>query len=720
VPVSLSEAKAPEISAQVAARLAQLPAIIGEGNWDDAIDVLTELAAQPEDTVVAVDASRYVSLRTYCQMQLARLPGPALARYRQRFDPLAERFYHQGLAARDAALLRRVTDEYFCSSLGDEALLALGELALEQADYAAARRYWRQISALVKASPLGAADGQPEYGDSTGILTYPDTSLHLADVEARLVLASIRAGEWPRAAAELRRFRAAHGEAAGRLGGQDGALATLLERLLGSADKWPTPPFGPAWPTFAGSPSRSGAAAELGPNLVPAWPEAVALTSVVSPEAKGWMIVNGQPQEVTIRAQRRPLSCHPVIAAGRVFFADGSHVRAVGLASGRPAVTASGVVYHEANDHEAGGRFQVIDARQRGTPNFTLTVSNDHLYARLGTRPTARGQLEAMAAQDRLVGLDLSREGLLTFRARPEDERWSFDGAPLCDGNRVFAAMRRGDAHATAAVACFDASSGRLNWRTTIGSADTPAAGRGDEFTHNLLTLVGDRVYFNTNVGLVAALDAVDGHIAWLHRYPRRTEPIEIGPDGGPVHLARDPSPAVYHAGLLLFAPSDTPRVFALDAETGRMVWSTDELSDALYLLGVAEETLIAGGKRIWGLNVQTGQRRFAWPERDNTRIRGAGRGLVAGPEVFWPARGEVHVLNAMTGRPTRPPIDLSPVGIEGANLVAGEGYLVAAGYEKMMAFAPPPKEPLGAAPDVPATQARPEPPENPVRSRSR
>ena len=57
-------------------------------------------------------------------------------------------------------------------------------------------------------------------------------------------------------------------------------------------------------------------------------------------------------------------------------------------------------------------------------------------------------------------------------------------------------------------VACFDAATGRRLWRTSIGAADTPAGGLGDEITHNLLTLVGDRIYFNTNLGLVAALDA--------------------------------------------------------------------------------------------------------------------------------------------------------------------------------------------------------------------
>ena len=135
-------------------------------------------------------------------------------------------------------------------------------------------------------------------------------------------------------------------------------------------------------------------------------------------------------------------------------------------------------------------------------------------------RPAA-SKPNRIRTDERLVGIDLAREGLLTFQVKPDDGTWSFDGAPVGDGRRVFVAMRHSDVRPGAYVACFDAATGRRLWRTLLGAADTPAAGRGDEITHNLLTLVGDRIYFNTNLGLVAALAAEDGRIAWLRRYDR-------------------------------------------------------------------------------------------------------------------------------------------------------------------------------------------------------
>ena len=44
----------------------------------------------------------------------------------------------------------------FCSSWGDDALLAIGELALERGDYDGARRAWEQISPELR-DPQGSS-----------------------------------------------------------------------------------------------------------------------------------------------------------------------------------------------------------------------------------------------------------------------------------------------------------------------------------------------------------------------------------------------------------------------------------------------------------------------------------------------------------------------------------------------------------------------------------
>lgn len=703
--IELTAPKVAIVSGATAARLEQVRTLVADGNWDDVIDTLRELIGQESNRVVALDENRFVSLRTWCHVQIARLPAEALARYRRRVDPLAERWYRDGLAARDEAGLRRVVDELFCSSWGDDALFALGELALERADYADARRNWEQISPLLR-DPSGRPAWLALYdidvpahwpeiehrwterSQSPDWLAYPDTNLNLADVRARLALVSIREGNFDRARLELEVLRRMHPGAVGRLAGQEGRYNVSLGRLLAAARDWPAVAQADDWPTFAGGASRAGIAAALGPIAGPAWEGPIQLVQEKR-ELFGAAFGDGNARLEPRQAQRVP-ACFPIVANGLVYYANEDQVLAAELASGRPAVTPGGNIYGPFVASAKEKRKTASAASLDGVPRSTLTLADHVLFARIGTPETYSINPDRAAPTARLVGLDVAREGLLQFSAQPDDERWSFDGVPVSDGRRVYVAMTRSDVNPHFHVACFDAASGRRLWRTPIVSADTPASGRGDGITHNLLTLVGNRIYINTNLGLVAALDAHDGSIAWLHHYQRRTEPVTISTDGGPAHFGRGPSPVMFHDGLLLAAPSDTPRVFALDADTGRQIWSTDRLADALDLLGVAEGNLIASGHRLWGVDVRSGRVRFVWPESDTAGIRGMGRGVVAGREVFWPTRNEIYVLDATTGAQTRRPIDLALVGEDGANLIAAEGYLIAAGYDRMMAFGLP------------------------------
>ena len=717
--IELTAPQVNAISGAIASRLEQARALAAARNWDEAVDIYRELAADKSDRVVALDDGRYVNLRTYCQLQLARLPADALAAYRRQIDPLAERWYRDGLAARDEQQLSRVVNEFFCSSWGDDALLALGELALERADYAAARRAWEQIGPQLR-DPGGRSMWQALRGIDLNAnwpevdrrwqtrktppdwLAYPDTQLALADIRARLILASIRAGEFDRAAFELEVFRRWHSDTAGQLGGQQGPYVPALEKLLASALEWKAISPQTDWPTFAGAQTRSPSAAPVGATLVPAWDQPIPLSPPPFTRGIARLVQGGlrniDPTEeaptVSARESGRPLCCFPAASDGIVMFADAAGVHAANLATGKPAVTADGLVYRDETKAEEQQQFKlrIISGASaaQGVPRLTLNMVDHIAFGRVGALATSHSELPRGPAGDRIVGFDLRREGLLTFRARPDDAAWSFDGAPVGDGRRVFVAMRRSGASPQAYVAAFDVTSGSQLWRTSIGSADTPAGGIGDEITHNLLTLAGDRIYFNTNLGLVAALDANSGEIAWLAKYPRLTGKSFTPGDSAPLHFDRDPSPCLVREGLVIVAPSDTPDIFALDAETGKTVWVNNRLADAIQVLGVVGQRLIVSGNRLASLDLRSGQTAWIWPESNTAGIRGMGRGLIAGNEVFWPTRTEIYVLDPESGARTRSPISLTPVSDCGANLAAAGGRLVVAGYDRLLAFGPP------------------------------
>lgn len=719
------------IGGELAAQLEQAQALTAVQNWQEAVDLLRELISVSTNRVVPLDGHRYVSLRTFCHIQLARMPAEGLAVYRRRVDPLAQEWFLQGVSARDQRLLRRVVDEMFCSSWGDDALLALGELALECGDYAAARRWWEQISPLLRdptGKPMWLAlseiDLESHWPDIERLwherpippewLAYPDTQLDLANVRARLILVSLRAGHMKRAQLELDVFRRLHRDATGYLGGQRTQYVAALENLLSLLRKSPFPPSSLEWSTFAGSMSRSQVAAPLGAPLMPAWMQPVVISATQEIRNKKSPISRDQSSELHVRESQRPLSCFPIVVGNTVIFADSSGIHARDLASGKPAITHEGVL--QRNELPAGqekffwlgeevGNLVRQDLAFPGlamelgqatenrfahsVPRYTLTATDHVLFSRIGQHATSRFDSSTDLSGERLIGLDLKREALLIFRVRPPDGSWSFDGVPVCDGRRVFVAMRRGDILPNTYVACFDVGTGELLWRTPIGAADTVTSGRGDEVTHNLLTLVEDRIYFNNNLGLVAALDVDHGHIVWLHRYDRVDGGIMVNGHSRPLYHDRDPSPCLYHDGLVFFAPSDTPCIFALDADTGQLIWSNDELADALHLLGVVDQNLVVSGNRLALVDWRSGMIRDIWPESQQAGIRGMGRGVICGEEIFWPTRSEIYVLNALTGQRTRTPIRLAPLGNGGANLAAGGGYLIAAGFDRLIVFGP-------------------------------
>ncbi len=348
----------------------------------------------------------------------------------------------------------------------------------------------------------------------------------------------------------------------------------------------------------------------IGATLIPAWDRPVELSPPQLFRRNAQLVHDGalpvHPYE-----SGRPLSCFPVVADGVVLFADAAGIHAASLATGKPAVTAKGLLYRNEKPESEGDETPVRyngAGIVHGVPRLTLTVVDQVAFGRVGPLATGHPERRPDISGDRIVGLDLKREGLLTLRALPGEAAWSFDGTPVSDGRRLFVAMRRSGTTPNAFVACFDTATSQRLWRTSIGAADTLAGGSGDEITHNLLTLAGDRIYFNTNLGLVAALDANSGEIAWLAKYPRLTGKSFTPGYSAPLHFDRDPSPCLVRDGLVIVAPSDTPDVFALDAETGKTVWVNNQLADATQVLGVVGQRLIVSGNRLASLDLRSGQ----------------------------------------------------------------------------------------------------------------
>ena len=138
------------------------------------------------------------------------LPRTALHWYRQRVDAEANALLEQGRRTRSASPLRRIVDELFCSSAGDQALDLLGDLAFERGQFDEARHWWSQLAPL---------DPPP-----TDSLRYPDPKVDLVRVHAKQILALIFQGRLHDAQTRIARFQQQHPQAKGDLAAENGLL----------------------------------------------------------------------------------------------------------------------------------------------------------------------------------------------------------------------------------------------------------------------------------------------------------------------------------------------------------------------------------------------------------------------------------------------------------------------------------------------------------------
>ncbi|MCE5269042.1 MAG: PQQ-binding-like beta-propeller repeat protein [Planctomycetaceae bacterium] len=615
-------------------RLEKAKALLADRQWDEAIEILRQLAETPSGKLVHVTPQRFINLQDWCQQQLRTLPPEGLRFYRARVDPVVAQWYERGIAARDRSLLQNVVDRAAASSYGDRALLTLGDIALESGDFAAARSYWKRIAAS------------------------SDPNLQPA-LQARLVLVSILNGERPRAQTELANLRRSYPDAKGRLGGRNGKYVELLQTVLDESAAWSAATAASDWLTFAGNPERSKVAPPMAGIGAVAWRMQLASFARETP-AFGDSLHRS--------------ALHPVLVGDLLLVNDAEQIVAIQWRTGKPAWGGSTVLYRSGPAGANTASHQAAHAL--GTPQYTMTVRANRLYARMGSALV--GQPEdgtAAIAPGCLVCLDLASQGRLLWKVTSE-EGWTLEGSPLADAQNVYIAMRRRDARPRAAVACFDAGTGRLRWRRFVVAAEMPGQGLLPSFAHNLLALAGGTLYLNTNLGAVAALRAEDGRILWVSLYPRalRGDLAKLA-----THWHRAPNPCVLRGEELFVAPSDSPGVFGFDAATGQMLWKTGtEVEDALHLLGATDDWLIAGGSRLYWIGLRgdnRGRVKHVWPSRPEPCD---GRGLLAGDCVLWPTRDKLYAIDSKTAQ-QRDVFNLGDLGVTGGNLLVAKGRLLIA-----------------------------------------
>ena len=430
-----------------------------------------------------------------------------------------------------------MVDQAFCSSWGDDALELLGDLAFQDGRFGEALAAYGRIVA--------------DRPDDPFMLVHPDPSVDLARVAAKKLLCRAAAGENPPGPADLNEFATRYPGATGKLAGRTGAYSEILAEALESDQLGPAQrarqPLADLRRVVPANQARAGAD-RRGLDAV----AGRAREGLVRPRCRvsipAWEWAAGP----VTAAPERLLAFHPIVLGDQVIVCDGSRVLAFNL-NDRPRRCG--------NQCAAGGRSGLeVSGRRRcpGSAGAALEPGDSSVHADGLREPHLRADGAAerglsVRAWDRrasnsIVALDWSTQGKflweqrsssLALPNRPPDRNnnrtVSFEGTPVADERNVYVAVTDRREQTATYIACFDADSGAVRWVRYVGAASpegdnnigfmggmqASVTSPGD-FNHRLLSLDGSTLYYQTNLGALAAIDAATGSTLWVASYPRQ------------------------------------------------------------------------------------------------------------------------------------------------------------------------------------------------------
>ena len=623
-------------SPQTRKRLTEARQKLLVGSVPDALDDLQRIIDEAGDDLVLVDGRCYRPARWVAHQALTQLPHDVLRAYQARIDDPARKLLAAGRQNRDPRPLRQLLDRYFVSAPATEALLTLGDMLFERGDFRAAETHWRRLL------PDAGAD-----------VVHPNSAPDPAGVRARLILAAIFQEDVARARPDLVAFQAAYPGATGVFAGKKGPYADALQSFLDHPPPQAPEIAGREWPTFAGGPNRTGRLAGPIPSRWPPRPAWVAdLPIEPQPDAARGASAPGHP----------PFG-YPIIANGRVYVTDGNRLLSFSLADGKIA---------EHSPLFGGG------VPASGSVGCSIMSAGGRLFARIARRAAFGGRPEGKHPEDVAIVCyePVSKQGPLAASLR---ELWrlpppvvegkpptTWAGPPLVSGGRMWAALRRvEEGRVVHSVACYDPADPDLAPRRPlwlVDVCDSPVFGGGDNHgREELLTLAGPNVVLCANEGAVNAVDATTGRRAWAFQYSRAARRVADAARG------TSATPAVSAGGRVFVAPADADQVYALDEETGQLLWGSDPTEGA-QILGVIRNRVIVtttGPVRgLRALSVKTGQYRQpdGWIQAAGGGVLTYGRGFVADGVIVWPSLSGLYFLDPETGLPRSGAAPLRPL----------------------------------------------------------
>jgi outer membrane protein assembly factor BamB len=494
----------------------------------------------------------FVPITQYCQRRILGFPPTDLAHYRTQYDARAAEAFEQARRQYSLLGLSDIVDGMLATSYGGKAIVELGNAALDAGHYLAALEYFSSVQDF-----------------------FPDKNLRTPELELKIAQCRKMLGEpEPKSVA-----------AAGSSGLTAEQLARLRQVIAASA--YEKPPF------FTQRASEPNVAPD-DYALMPPTTDPLGLADPV------W--------QFTLPGSRRDLFVfsQPVVTDNSAIYRHKNILYCRSILNGSLRWT-----------NDLGGRAVWQNTNERQYPQEDVLVQDGMVFT-----PISKAG-PSLVALDEVTGQVKWAYGPMVA-ATVEESRMRFEAAPAGGPRTIYAGYVldniEGDTHIDSeyGLIAFDSTSGRIHWRQPLCrlAPGKFSAGFAEQRRNRIRSFTSPplyhqgTVYYNTNAGVVAAMDAMSGRIKWLMRYPYypgvHDATRQFGRGGELVQYSRvyftphDPmfwynQRPMLDGERLFVLPVDTNTMLCVDRRSGKVNWSRAKAGPGCaYLLGLTADRKLA------------------------------------------------------------------------------------------------------------------------------
>lgn len=652
-----------------------------DGNYSVACQLWQAVLERSGDTLYSLDNRTYYSMIEQVEKTLAGLPPEGLQVYRITADAAARQILAQAPRPDDPQALNEVVRKYFVSSVGDDAAFALACQALDRFDFVGALRLLKKIQKQ-----------------------HPDSSVPGLEVDSRLALCQILMGDlagakdsltgtnYDEANTDLRiqavrelLAKAKGGESAGFEGVQ---AANFRNYKLGLSlpEGYLASDLIAVWQSYLEPNDLYNAGDRtdrvLGQVSAAAMEETV--NSQERSQVEKWQELGWRPTGELLLAGGKVIFRSPIdVSAWSTGLADQSAWRSLWMSSYEADdATRMSQMIRMNYGGRAGGRSRKpetigqtlsfgdrIHSQMSVNGELLCTIEGQHpdtVSHRMGKNQGIpwnstfrRTRNNFLCAYETGTGRLLWTLPVANVPGAPQPapveqggkeaefvQSGGFMGPPVQFGNALLVPVNQGGAINIYALDL--KRQGRTLWKTFL--CDEPDTG-AEPWAPIQLSLDGSDLFAPTGMGVVFVLDPATGAIRFAQRYERagakndtfRNIGYQINRmdfDGWSEDLI-----IPYGRQMICFA-SDASRIFAIDRNSGQLIWETDmnPLGQKLdYVLGIANDKLYAAGRQTIIAFDLRGEGRMLWGGDDlfGGAISG-GKGVLTPDGLYVPVNDTV------------------------------------------------------------------------------